>query len=194
MAVKRGTVPEVPVVTAVTVVAAVRVAGSNGSYTNNSGTTWNKYQGATGKQYEVAGSNGTISVIRPDGSTSLVRPTDSNYQATLNAMQSDLKGNGINYTPTHDFSNANGSWQTKDYITGNNDLKYALEQAAKNSGTGQTSTNDYVKSLYNRIGSQRSDGSIITLDDINKELGRLGLSDYDSNNAIYTAGGNLLRQ
>ncbi len=167
-------------------------SGSSGSYTNNSGTTWNKYQGATGKQYEVAGSNGTISVTRPDGSTSLVRPTDSNYQATLNAMQSDLKGNGISYTPTHDFSNANGNWQTKDYITGNNDLKYALEQAAKNSGTGQTSTNDYVKSLYNRIGTQRGDGSVVTLDDVNKELGRLGLSDYDSNNAIYTAGGNLL--
>lgn len=166
--------------------------GSSGSHTNNSGTTWNKYQGATGKQYEVAGSNGTISVTRPDGSTSLVQPTDSNYQATLNAMQSDLKGNGISYTPTHDFSNANGNWQTKDYITGNNDLKYALEQAAKNNGTGQTSTNDYVKSLYNRIGTQRGDGSVVTLDDVNKELGRLGLSDYDSKNAIYTASGNLL--
>lgn len=166
--------------------------GSNGSYTNNSGTTWDQYQGATGKKYDVAGSNGTINVTRPDGSTSLVRPTDANYQATLNAMQSDLKGNNINYTPTHDFSNANGSYSTKDYVTGNNDLQYALEQAAKNSGTGQTGTADYVKSLYNRIGTQRGNGSVVTLADVNKELGRLGLADYDSSNAIYTAGGSLL--
>ena len=166
--------------------------GSNGSYTNNSGTTWNQYQGATGKKYDVAGSNGTINVTRPDGSTSLVRPTDDNYQATLNAMQSDLKGNGISYIPTHDFGNVNGSYSTKDYVTGNNDLQYALEQAAKNSGTGQAGTADYVKSLYNRIGTQRGDGSTVTLADVNKELGRLGLSDYDSKNAIFTASGNLL--
>ena len=166
--------------------------GSSGSYTNNSGTTWNSYEGATGKKYDVAGSNGTINVTRPNGSTSLVRSTDANYQATLNAMQSDLKGNNIGYTPTHDFSNANGSYSTKDYVTGNKDLQYALEQAAKNSGTGQTGTADYVKSLYNRIGTQRGNGSVVTLADVNKELGRLGLSDYDSKNAIYTASGNLL--
>lgn len=166
--------------------------GSSGSYTNNSGTKWNQYQGATGKKYDVAGSNGTIKVTYGDGTYRYVRPGDADFDSTTNAMRDDLRGNGINYTPTHDFSNANGNWQMKDYLSGNSNLKYALEQAAKNSSTGQTSVNDYVKSLYNRIGTQSANGGTVTLDDVNKELGRLGLSDYDSNNAIYTAGGNLL--
>lgn len=168
-------------------------SGNKGSTTvNSAGTTWNNYNGSTGKQYSVAGSNGTIQVTRPDGTTSTVRPTDANYQATLNAMQSDLKGNGIQYTPTHQGFNGNVDYTTKDYVTGNNNLKYALEQAAKNGGTGQSGTEEYAKSLYNRIGTQRADGTTVTLDDINKELNRLGLSDYNSSNALLTAGGTLL--
>ena len=55
-------------------------------------------------------------------------------------------------------------------MDGNSDLKYALEQAAKSSGTGTSGTADYVKSLYNRIGTQRADGTTVTLADVDKEL------------------------
>lgn len=178
------------------------VSGGKTNGSNNSGSSnvsksgqnsgWNNYTGATGKQYSVAGSNGTIQVTRPDGTTSLVRPTDANYAATQQAMQSDLRGNGVDYTPNHTFTNQNGTYTTKDYVNGNNNLKYALEQAAKNSGNGKVGTDDYAKSLYNRVGSQRADGSTVTLEDVNNELNRLGLGDYASNNAIYTASGNLL--
>lgn len=168
-------------------------SGNKGSTTvNSAGTTWNNYNGATGKQYSVAGSNGTIRVTQKDGSTRTVLPTDADYSVTQKAMQADLQGNGIQYTPTHQGFNGNVDYTTKDYVTGNNNLKYALEQAAKNSGTGQTSTADYAKSLYNRIGTQRADGTTVTLDDVNKELDRLGLSDYNSSNALLTAGGTLL--
>lgn len=171
-------------------------AASSGSSAGTSKTGqssgWNNYTGATGKQYNVAGSNGTIQVTYKDGTTRTVLPTDADYAATSQAMQSDLAGNGINYTPNYTFSNQNGTYTTKDYVGGNNDLKYALEQAAKNSGTGTASTADYVKSLYNRIGTQRADGTTVTLADVDKELDRLGLSDYNSKNALYTAGGSLL--
>ena len=63
----------------------------------------------------------------------------------------------IQYTPTRTFNNGNGTYTVKDYVTGNNNLKYALEQAAKNGGAGQNSTEEYAKSLYNRIGTQRAD-------------------------------------
>ena len=168
-------------------------SGNKGSTTvNSAGTTWNNYAGATGKQYSVAGSNGTIRVTQKDGSTRTVLPTDADYSVTQKAMQEDLQGNGVNYTPTHQGFNGNVDYTTKDYVTGNNNLKYALEQAAKNSGTGQSGTEEYAKSLYNRIGTQRADGTTVTLDDVNKELDRLGLSDYNSSNALLTAGGKLL--
>ena len=168
-------------------------SGNKGSTTvNSAGTTWNNYAGATGKQYSVAGSNGTIRVTQKDGSTRTVLPTDADYSVTQKAMQADLQGNGVNYTPTHQGFNGNVDYTTKDYVTGNNNLKYALEQAAKNSGTGQSGTEEYAKSLYNRIGTQRADGTTVTLDDVNKELDRLGLSDYNSSNALLTAGGKLL--
>lgn len=168
-------------------------SGNKGSTTvNSAGTTWNNYNGATGKQYSVAGSNGTIRVTQKDGSTRTVLPTDADYSVTQKAMQADLQGNGIQYTPTRTFNNGNGTYTVKDYVTGNNNLKYALEQAAKNGGAGQSSTEEYAKSLYNRIGTQRADGTTVTLDDVNRELDRLGLSDYNSSNALLTAGGRLL--
>ena len=168
-------------------------SGNKGSTTvNSAGTTWNNYNGATGKQYSVAGSNGTIRVTQKDGSTRTVLPTDADYSVTQKAMQADLQGNGIQYTPTRTFNNGNGPYTVKDYVTGNNNLKYALEQAAKNGGAGQSSTEEYAKSLYNRIGTQRADGTTVTLDDVNRELDRLGLSDYNSSNALLTAGGRLL--
>ena len=109
--------------------------GNKGSTTvNSAGTTWNNYNGATGKQYSVAGSNGTIRVTQKDGSTRTVLPTDADYSVTQKAMQADLQGNGIQYTPTRTFNNGNGTYTVKDYVTGNNNLKYALEQAAKKRG------------------------------------------------------------
>ena len=168
--------------------------GSSGSSGNVASSIdgWKDYTGATGKKYSVADSNGTIRITYNDGTSRLVRPGDSDFNATNSAMKSDLQGAGVGYTPSHTFTNENGTYTTKDYLTGNRDLQYALEQAAKSNGLGSTSVTDYVKGLYNRIGSQRSDGSTITVADIDKELGRLGLSDYNSKNALYTAGGSLL--
>ena len=146
----------------------------------------NQYTGNTGKQYNVSGANGAITVNRPDGTTSTVQRGDANYQATLDAMQKD----GVNYTPNTTYTNQNGTYTAKSYTAGNSDLQYALQQAAKtNPGI---SVGDYAESLYNRVGSTRSDGSMVTLDDVTKELTRLGLQDYLPGNAIYTAGGNLL--
>lgn len=169
-------------------------SGSNNTGGSSSvATQWNNYQGATGKQYNVAGSNGTIQVTYKDGTTRTVRPTDSDYAVTKQSMESDLRGNGVNYTPTHNFTNQNGSYQTKDYVNGNSALQYALQQAVKNNGGGSVSTEDYAKSLYNRIGTAKADGSgVVTLQDVNNELNRLGLSDYASDKAIYTASGKLL--
>lgn len=238
---------------------AASSGSSSGTSKTGQSSGWNNYTGATGKQYNVAGSNGTIQVTYKDGTTRTVLPTDADYVATSQAMQSDLSGNGINYTPNYTFTNQNGTYTTKDYVNGNNDLQYALQQAAKQSSggywkpnvgthtgnTGKTytigdddsiqiirtdgttayvkpsdanykatvqamnadgvksgiqinynnaglSTADYIKSLYNRIGTKRADGTTVTLADVDKELDRLGLSDYNSQNAIYTAGGSLL--
>lgn len=156
-------------------------------------TVWQNYTGATGKQYSVAGSNGTISVTQTDGTQRYVRPTDADYNTTYNAMVNDLKGAGISYTPTHTIVNSAGKTiTTKDYTRGNADLQYALQQAVKNNGGQQVGTADYVKSLWNQIGTQRQDGSIVTMADINNELNRLGLSDYNSDNVILTVGGTVL--
>ena len=156
-------------------------------------TIWNNYNGATGKQYSVAGSNGTIKVTQKDGTYRYVRPGDDDFNMTYNNMVSDLKGNGIDYTPTHQVMSSDGKvTTTKDYTAGNSALQYALQQAIKQQGGGTVGTADYVKSLYNRIGTQRENGSIVTMQDINNELNRLGLSDYNSDNAILTVGGTVL--
>lgn len=159
-------------------------SGNTSQYGYSSGN--NQYTGNTGKQYNVSGSNGAITVNRPDGSSKTVQRGDADYQATLDAMQKD----GVNYTPNTTYTNQNGTYTAKSYTAGNSDLQYALQQAAKtNPGI---SVGDYAESLYNRVGSTRSDGSMVTLDDVTKELTRLGLQDYLPGNAIYTAGGNLL--
>lgn len=146
----------------------------------------NQYTGNTGKQYNVSGANGAITVNRPDGTTSTVQRGDADYQATLDAMQKD----GVNYTPNTTYTNQNGTYTAKSYTAGNSDLQYALQQAAKtNPGI---SVGDYAESLYNRVGSTRSDGSMVTLDDVTKELTRLGLQDYLPGNAVFTSGQNLL--
>lgn len=146
----------------------------------------NQYTGNTGKQYNVSGANGAITVNRPDGTSKTVQRGDADYQATVDAMNKD----GVNYTPNTTYTNQNGTYTTKDYIGGNSDLQYALQQSAKtNPGI---SVGDYAESLYNRVGSTRSDGSKVTLDDVTNELTRLGLQDYLPGNAVYTAGQNLL--
>lgn len=219
----------------------------------------NNYTGATGKNYSVAGSNGTITVNRPDGSQSIVRPTDPNYKVTQQAMQKDLQSNGVNYTPNTTYTNSNGTYTAKSYTQGNRDLQYALQQAAKQSAggywepavgtfTGNTgkkytadeaenilvtrtdgttsyvrpadanyietvkamnadgvssgkytnytnaglSVEDYVESLYNRVGTTRKDDTVVSLQDVTNELTRLGLSDYLPGKAIYTARGKLI--
>ena len=170
---------------------------------------WNSIGGGkSGKQYEVYGNTGSIIVTYGDGSYRIVNPTDSDYMATRDAMAQDLADNGINYTPsktwdvTKDYYKIDGSgeldysqdeaYTIKDYLTGNTDLQYALEQWMKNNGTNVYDIEAYAKELYGNIGKQRADGSVITLADVNKELDRLGLSDYNSQNAIYTSSGALL--
>lgn len=172
-------------------------SGSSGS-SGASGTTqqwdtsgWNNYTGATGKQFSISPINGTI-IVTTNGVQRRVLPTDTDYNTTYAAMQKDI-GNAYTPTNSYDRTNSDGTtttYTTKNYTQGNGDLQYALEQAAKtNPGL---STEDYVKSLYNRIGTTRSDGSTVTLADVNNELNRLGLSDYNSDNVIYTVGGNLI--
>lgn len=173
-------------------------SGSGGSSGQSGGggsldTIWNDYKGATGKQYSVAGSNGTIKVTQKDGSYRYVRPGDADFNVTYNSMLSDLKGNGISYTPTHSVMGSNGNMiTTKDYLMGNSALQDALKQAVAQSGGKQVGTEDYVKSLWNRVGTMRENGSMVTMQDINNELNRLGLSDYNSDNAILTVGGTVL--
>lgn len=186
--------------------------GSNSTAQSSAGLTsgWNNVgTGASGKTFETYGATGSILVNYSDGSYRIVNPTDSDYLVTREAMTKDLAGNGINYTPsktwsvTQDIYKMDGSgdidytqdvaYTRKDYLTGNNDLKYALEQAMKANGTNTYDIEGYVKSLYDRIGSTNAAGTgLVTLDDVNRELGRLGLSDYNSSNAIYTAGGTIL--
>lgn len=152
-------------------------------YGQNSG--WNSYTGATGKQYEVAGSNGTILVTQKDGSYRRVLPTDADYSATLNAMQKDLAGAGVSYTPSYTYTNQNGTYTTKNYTAGNSALQDALAQYGKtNAGAG---LDDYIYSIYNSIGTNGN-----TLQGAVDELTRLGLTDYLPGNAIYTASGKLI--
>lgn len=182
--------------------------GSNSTAQSSAGLTsgWNNVgTGASGKTFETYGATGSILVNYSDGSYRIVNPTDSDYLTTREAMMQDLAGNGINYTPnktwsvTQDIYKMDGSgdidytqdvaYTRKDYLTGNNDLKYALEQYMKGNGTNEYDIDGYVQSLYDRIGSANAAGTgTVTLDDVNAELNRLGLSDYNSQNGIYATG------
>lgn len=155
--------------------------------------------GSTGKSYSTSNSNNSIAVTYKDGTTRLVNPGDADYNTTWNAMQTDLKSNGINYVPTHtttvyrdvvgnekdgyqiDYSKPS-TFQTTAYMPGNADLQKAMQEAARNNG-GSISLNDYVKQLYNTSESREA---------LDAELNRLGLSDFNTSNAIYTAGQNIL--
>ena len=148
----------------------------------------NSYTGNTGKQYNVSGANGAITVTRPNGTVDTYQRDDAQYKAVVDAMNKD----GVNYTPNTTYTNSNGTYTSKSYTAGNADLRYALQQAAKQSSNGSVSLDDYVNSLYNRVGTQRANGTTVSLSDVTNELTRLGLQDYLPGNAIYTAGGTLL--
>lgn len=162
---------------------------------------WNSYTGATGKQFEVDGLTGTIIVTRPDGSYSRVLPTDANYAVTLDAMQKDLAGNGINYTPsktwdgTRDVYKMDGSgevdhtedyaYTVKDYLAGNKALHDDFVQWGQtNAGK---SLDDFITSIYNGVGSNG-----VTLQDAIDRLTGYGLTDYLPDNAILSASGKLI--
>ena len=130
---------------------AVSGSKQNGGSSGNGVTTvpstqtgWQNYAGATGKQYQVADSNGTINVIYEDGTSRLVRPGDADYNVTHQSMQSDLQGNGVSYTPTNTFTNQNGTYTVKDYSRGNEALQYALQQAVKQNGGDSANYAQYV--------------------------------------------------
>lgn len=171
--------------------------GSGKQYNNTdvgqwdtSGQKWSNVGGTQGVNYAISSDNGTIIATDSNGVQTRFLPTSQDYNSFYQNMLNDIKTAGNNYTPQNTFTNQNGTYTTKDYTAGNSDLQYALQQAAKtNPGI---SVGDYAESLYNRVGSTRSDGSMVTLDDVTKELTRLGLSDYLPGNAVFTSGQNLL--
>jgi hypothetical protein len=152
-------------------------------------TGWDTYTGANGIQYSISPLNGTIIALQ-NGAQTRYLPTDANYNNQYAAMQQQI---GNAYTPYYNWTDANGNnITTKNYLLGNADLKYALEQAMKANGSNTYDIDGYVRDLYSNVGQQRNDGTVITLADVNAELNRLGLSDYNSDNVIYTAGGDLI--
>lgn len=171
--------------------------GSGTQYNNvdtgkwdTSGGKWSNIGGTDDVNYAISGDNGTIIVTDSNGVQTRFLPTSQDYNSFYQNMLADIQKAGNRYTPNTTYTNSNGTYTTKDYTAGNSDLQYALQQAAKtNPGI---SVGDYAESLYNRVGSTRSDGSTVTLDDVTNELTRLGLQDYLPGNAVYTAGQNLL--
>ena len=157
---------------------------------DTSGGKWSNVGGTDDVNYAISGDNGTIIVTDSNGVQTRFLPTSADYNSFYQNMLADIQKAGNRYTPNTTYTNSNGTYTTKDYTAGNSDLQYALQQAAKtNPGI---SVGDYAESLYNRVGSTRSDGSTVTLDDVTKELTRLGLQDYLPGNAVFTAGQNLL--
>lgn len=152
-------------------------------------TGWDVFTGADGIQYSISPVNGTIIALQ-NGTQTRYLPTDANYNSQYAAMQQQI---GNAYTPYYSWTDANGNnVTTKNYLLGNSDLKYALEQYMSANNSDTYDVEGYAKDLYNRVGTQRADGSFVTLNDVNAELNRLGLSDYNSENVYYTAGGNLI--
>jgi hypothetical protein len=176
-------------------------AGTGGTQYNNtdvgtwdtSSDKWTHVAGTGGVNYAISNDNGTIIVTDSNGFQTRFLPTNADYNQFYGNMMSDIGNAGNSYTPTHNWTTANGTnVTTKNYLLGNSDLKYALEQNMQATGSNTYDIDAYVMSLYNRVGTQRADGTIVTLADVDAELNRLGLSDYNSQNAIYTAGGTLL--
>lgn len=116
---------------------------------------------------------------------------NNNVNSVNNAFISPGSQIAEDGTRFHSFG-PDDQYKVKDYVSENADLQYALEQHMKQQGNNVYDVDGYVKDLYNRVGSQRADGSVVTLADVDNELNRLGLSDYNSQNTIYTASKELL--
>lgn len=164
---------------------------------DTSGQKWTNVGGTDGVNYAIANSNGTIIATDSNGVQTRFLPTSADYNSFFNNMMNDIKAAGNSYTPHYTFGvdrDLDGQQEyhdTKAYTWGNADLQYALQQAAKeNPGL---SVEDYVKSFYDRIGQANAAGDgTVTVPSVDAELDRLGLSDWNSQNAILTAGQTLL--
>lgn len=183
-------------------------ANTGGSKPSSSGTDYSGYNQA---QYnnqsaylngliQQGGGTGVWAQQELDSLNSQYKPTNTQPSTPTNTATSQ-PGNGAFISPGSKLADdgtryqswgENDQYTKKDYVSGNADLQYALEQYMKQQGNNVYDVDGYVNALYNNIGTQRNDGSVITLADVDKELGRLGLSDYNSQNAIYTAGGTIL--
>lgn len=178
--------------------------GSGTQYNNvdtgtwdTSGQKWTNVGGTQGVNYAISGDNGTIITTDSNGVQTRFLPTSADYNSFFNNMMNDIKAAGNSYTPHYTFGvdrDLDGQqefYDTKAYTWGNADLQYAMQQAAKeNPGL---SVEDYVKSFYDRIGQANAAGDgTVTVPSVDAELDRLGLSDWNSQNAILTAGQTLL--
>ena len=157
---------------------------------DTSGKDWTNMSGANGLNYAISGLNGTIITTDANGQQTRYLPTDANFDNMYAELQQQT---GNSYVPTYNWTTANGTdVTTKNYLLGNSDLRYALEQWMKENNSNTYDIEGYAKDMYNRVGTQREDGSVVTLADVDKELDRLGLSDYNSQNVYHTSGGNLI--
>lgn len=183
-------------------------ANTGGSKPSSSGTDYSGYNQA---QYnnqsaylngliQQGGGTGVWAQQELDSLNSQYKPTSAPTSTPTNTATSQ-PSNGAFISPGSQVADdgtryhtwgENDQYTRKDYVSGNADLQYALEQYMKQQGNNVYDVDGYVNSLYNSIGTNRNDGSVITLADVDKELGRLGLSDYNSQNAIYTTSGKLL--
>ena len=156
---------------------------------DTSGQKWSNVGGTDGVNYAISGDNGTIIATDSNGVQTRFLPTSADYNSFFNNMMNDIKAAGNSYTPH--YTNDDGEATKKAYTWGNEDLQYAMQQAAKeNPGL---SVEDYVMSFYDRIGQANAAGDgTVTVPSVDAELDRLGLSDWNSQNAILTAGQNLL--
>ena len=156
---------------------------------DTSGQKWTNVGGTDDVNYAISGDNGTIIVTDSNGVQTRFLPTSADYNSFFNNMMNDIKAAGNSYTPH--YTNDDGEATKKAYTWGNEDLQYAMQQAAKeNPGL---SVEDYVMSFYDRIGQANAAGDgTVTVPSVDAELDRLGLSDWNSQNAILTAGQTLL--
>ena len=143
---------------------------------------------------QTSGNNATTGGIVNKPTNSQPAQTQTSTPASTggtNAFVSPGSQVSDNGTRFHSWGE-NDQYKVKDYLSGNADLQYALKQWMKDNNTNVYDIEGYAKDLYGRVGTQRENGSVVTLDDVNKELDRLGLSDYNSQNVTHTAGGSLI--
>lgn len=149
-----------------------------------------QYQGGTQSSTPSSGGSGTVSSGSGNKNTGVTNTSNVN-SVNNNAFISPGSQVAEDGTRYHSWGE-NDQYTRKDYLSGNADLQYALEQWMKNNGTNKYDIEAYVKELYGNVGQDRGNGTTVTLADVDKELDRLGLSDYNSQNVTHTAGGNLI--